>query len=111
MNQNEAITVRIGRGNTCHPARNDNGHRVLVCGCPNTSNGHGNNACSTVAFGWAAVTCKRGAEHLAAANRIADASEASVKGQIITTVTYGDGRTARIAGISKAVREWLAEAA
>jgi hypothetical protein len=107
MNQNEAITVRIGRGNTNHPARIDNGHRVLVCGCPNTQNGHGNNACTTVAFGWSAVNCKRGASHRAAADQIVDASEASRGGKIVTSVTYADGRTVHAEGIVKTVREWL----
>jgi hypothetical protein len=60
MNKHEAITVRIGRGNVNHPARIVDGYKVLACGCPNTANGHGALAAQTIAFGWAAVNCKRG---------------------------------------------------
>ncbi len=101
------ITVRIGRGNVNHPAHIVDGHKVLACGCPNTANGHGALAAQTVAFGWAAVNCKRGASHRAAAGQIVDASEASKGGKIVTSITYGDGRTVQADGIVKAAREWL----
>jgi hypothetical protein len=63
MNQNANISVRIGRGSVCHPARILDGVKVMACGCPNSANGHGANAMTTVAFGWSAVTCKRGEAH------------------------------------------------
>jgi aconitase A len=63
MDEQKKVTARVG-GGKCHKAllhTMPDGRVVLniICGCPNTVNGHAVNSARIVCEGWDKANCKR----------------------------------------------------